>query len=109
MKKWMIISAVLFTTYAQADTPKEENEKYFLDTAIAPQVFSDEDLTCAPGECDVTRDKVFDEPSNVEDNEFYSEDDFYYYDHPGSVEQINRQTDVWPGKREDSFYDSLTR
>lgn len=39
---------------------------------------------------------------------FFSDDDFLY---PRSsfIEDINRETGTWPGKREDPFYDNLTR
>lgn len=39
---------------------------------------------------------------------FFSDDDFLY-PAPNFVEDINRETDTWPGKREDPFYDNLTR
>lgn len=74
------------------------------------------DRRCELGECDPYAAEGDDDDDDCIGNWvggapgrcFYSDEDFLY-PYPSFVEGIDRETDTWPGKREDPFYDALTR
>lgn len=69
---------------------------------------------CELGECDpyAAEDdddvEIGDWVGEAPSRGFYSNKDFLF-PYPSFVEEIDSQTDTWPGKREDPFYDALTR